>query len=98
MAEMSSRAAIGALAVDAPGGVEHQEARGVDLGAALGHPALDGPLQAQRLPRRQLSPGGPVTHEVEGALADADPPHAVVDAARTQPGLGDGEAGSAIAQ
>ena len=55
---------------------------------ALGDPVLDDSLVAER-----SAEGGPLLgpgdHQVEGPLRHADGPHAVVDAARPEPGLGD---------
>jgi hypothetical protein len=41
---------------------------------------------------------GPLAHQVEGPPGDAQPAHAVVDAARAQPLLGDGDAGTLLAE
>ena len=63
----------------------------MDVGRALGDPGLNHVLVGQRPVGRDGAPGGSRAHEVEGAVADADPAHAVVDAARTEPLLRDNE-------
>ena len=89
---------VGAVPVDAPGGVQHQQPRGVDLRPALGDPLLDDCLEPQRPAGRQLAGDGALAQQVEGALADADPAHAVVDAPGPEPLLGDDEARAALAE
>ena len=65
---------------------------------ALGDPVLHGLPAAERVARRELPRGRPVAHQVEGAAADADPAHRVVDSARAQPGLRHGEPGPLLAE
>ena len=74
--------------------VQDHQAGGVDLGAALGDPGLHD-LRVPSGSPGAISPlGGAAAHELEGALADADPAHAVVDAARAEPLLREREAGA----
>jgi hypothetical protein len=54
MSEISSRGG-GPLVLDAPGGVQHHQPRGVDLGPALGDPLLHHLLRAERHARGQLA-------------------------------------------
>ena len=61
--------------------VKHCQPCGVDLGPALGDPPLHELLERQRAVGRDLAFDGPAAHKVERALADADPPHAMVDSA-----------------
>src|SRR6266542_3303406 len=89
---------LGALVVDLPGRVQHHEARRVDLGAALRDPLLHDLLGAERLARRQLAGDGVAAHDAEGALADPDPAHAVVDAPGPEPLLRDDEPGALLAE
>ena len=76
-----------ALGVHLPGGVQHHQARGVDLHARLGDEVLDelllGELAAERLALVRAP-----AHQLEGALGRADRAHAVVDAARARAGPG----------
>jgi hypothetical protein len=87
-----------AFVVDLPGGLQNHQPRGVDLGSAFGDPLLHGLLRSQGLARRQLARGRPLTHQIEGSLADADPTHAMVDASRSQTLLGDGKTGAFLPQ
>ena len=84
--------------IDQPGGAQDHEAGRVDLGARLGDEGLDDLLVGQGLPVVDLAAEGTLTHEGEGALTDAEPAHAVVDAAGAEALLGDEEAGARGAQ
>ena len=54
-------------------------------------------LSRQR-PAEGLAGVGPLAHHLDGALGGPDRAHAVVDAARAEPVLGDHEAGAALAE
>ena len=54
----------------------------------LGDPVPDHALLGERLAERDPSLGA-LAHQLDGAFGDADRAHAVVDAARPEPGLGD---------
>ena len=71
---------VRALGVHLPRGVEDHQARGVDPGARLGDPLLDDLARAERLAGLDLARHGALAHQIERALADADPAHRVVDA------------------
>src|SRR5215475_7251137 len=76
--------------VHQPGGLQHQQPGLLDPDPGLGDPVLDDALLGQRLAERDPA-GDPLAHQRQGPLARADLPHAVVDPARPEPGLGDGE-------
>src|SRR5690606_19592976 len=71
---------------------QHHQPRGVDLGAALGDPVVDRLLVGQEGAGRDAAAHGVAAHHIQGALADNDPAHTVVDAPRPQPLLGDAKA------
>ena len=90
----------GALVADGvhqPGRLQREQAGLLDLDAGVGDPLLDHALLGQRLaegdPARH-----PPAHQLEGPLGHADAAHAVVDAARAEAGLGDGEAAALLAE
>src|SRR5690606_34415231 len=58
--------------------------------AGFGDPVLDDSLVRQRLAEGDPLVGS-AAHQLESPLCHADGPHAVVDAPRAEPGLGDGE-------
>src|SRR3569832_351939 len=80
--------------IDEPRGAQDEEPRRLDLGARLGDEGLDELLAGERLVAVDLAAERALAHELEGALADADPAHAVVDAARTESLLRNGKAGA----
>ena len=77
--------------------VQHVLAGLVDLDAGLGDPVLDQALLGDRLAER-LAFERPLAHELQCPLGDADRSHAVVDAARAEACLADGEALALAAQ
>jgi hypothetical protein len=83
----------GVALVDLHGGVEHDQARGVDLDARLCQPLQDHAVGGERLAEGLLAV---VVHArdqpLHGLFGGADGPHAVVDAAGTQTALDDLEA------
>src|SRR5437763_1133012 len=83
--------------VHQPGGVEGVEPGLVDVDAGVGHPGLDHALLGQWLAERAAGVG-PLAHELQRPFGGADRPHAVVDAARAEAGLGDGEAAAFLAE
>src|ERR1700691_2271472 len=82
--------ALVAHGVHQPRGLEHEQPGLLDPNPGLGDPVLDNALLGQRLAERGPVER-PVAHELQGPLGRADLPHAVVDAARSQPCLRDGE-------
>ena len=76
--------------VHQPGGLEHQQSQLLDPHAGFGDPVADHALLGQRLAERDAT-GGPPAHHFDGTLRNTDGPHAVVDAARPEASLGDGE-------
>src|SRR5581483_2045765 len=83
--------------VHQPGGVERVEAGLVDGDAGVGHPGLHHALVGQGLAEGAAGVG-PSAHELQRPFGGADRPHAVVDAARAEAGLGDGEAAALLAE
>src|SRR5262249_58207385 len=75
------------LLLDRPGRVQHHQARVVDLRPALRHPLLHQLTRPQKIPGRQLTGDRTLAHDVEGALAYADPAHAVMNASGPEPRL-----------
>jgi len=80
-----------------PGGLEHQQPSLLDPDPALGDPLLHHSLRGEGLAERHtlLHPGA---HEVVRTLGHADQSHAVVDPARAQSCLADGEPTVPLAQ
>src|SRR5215472_1900804 len=76
--------------VHQPGGLEHQQAGRLDPDPGLGDPVLDDALTGQGAAER-VALRGPAAHQLQRPLGRADLPHAVVDAAGAEPGLGDRE-------
>src|SRR4051812_6511047 len=72
------------LAVDQPGGMQHEQPRGADLGSAIGNPVLDGLARTKHSTWRDLTSRGVAAEDIESALADANPPHAVMNAPGTE--------------
>src|SRR5215472_10178909 len=73
-----------------PGGLEHEQPRRLDPDPGLSDPVLDHALVRQRAAER-VPMRGPAAHQLQRPLGRADLPHAVMDAARAEPGLGDRE-------
>ena len=71
-----------------PGRVQHHEARRVDHDARLRDPLARNTLLGHGAAERHAR-GGSLAHFLERALGLADEAHAVVDAARSEPALGD---------
>src|SRR5690606_1194087 len=78
-------------AVHRLGRLQHQKPRLVDRDARFGDGGHDDALLGERLAERDAGLG-PGAHRLERALGQADQPHAVMDAARAEPTLGDLEA------
>src|SRR5215472_2143369 len=76
--------------VHQPRRLEHEQPRLLDPDPGLSDPVLDDALLGQGLAERDTADGA-AAHELQGALGRADLPHAVVDAAGTEPGLCDRE-------
>lgn len=84
---------FGVALVDLDGGVEHDQARSVDLDARLGHPLEQHAVLGQRLAKGDLAGVvQPVDQPLERALRRADGAHRVVDASGAQAALHDLEA------
>lgn len=84
---------LGVAGVDLDGGVEDDEARGVDLEARARDPLDDHAVRGERLPERLLLLVVDARdHPLEGALRRADGSHGVVDAAGPEAALDDLEA------
>src|SRR6266568_3050039 len=84
---------VGALVADRvhqPGGLEDEQPGRLDPDARLRDPVLDHALLGQGPPERRAL-AHPAAHEFQGPLGRPDHPHAVVNPARSQPGLGYGE-------
>src|SRR5262249_10899805 len=81
-----------------PGGIENHEPGRVDARAAFRNPGLDDLLARQRPLAVDAAADGAPAQKVERALTDADPAHAVMDAAWPQPLLRDQEARTLLAQ
>ena len=85
--------AFGVGFVDFDGGVEHDEAGGVDFEPRLGDPFEDDAVLVELLAERFLVRVVDAReHPLEGALGGADGAHRVVDAAGAEPALDDFEA------
>ena len=82
--------AFGAVAVDEPGGLEHQQSGLFDLDAGVRDEFLDDALVGERLAEGGAVLGA-VDHEGQGPFGHADGAHGVVDPAGAEAGLGDGE-------
>ena len=86
-----------ALGVHLPRRVQRHQPRRVHLRRRVGDPVLDrllvGQQRAVRVARLRA-----LAQHVERPARDAEPAHAVVDAARAEPLLGDQEAGAARAE
>ena len=94
MREISWRAAHDALRVHLPRGVQRHQAGGLHLRGGVGDPVLDRLLVA---PAREPWASRYVARSQsmsKARCATPEPAHAVVDAARVQPLLGDQEAGA----
>ena len=82
--------------VHEPGGLEDQQPGLLDPDPRLGDPVLDhallGERAAERGPLRD-----PPAQQFQRPLGATDQPHAVVDPARAEPGLGDGEPAALLA-
>ena len=91
MAWISVWAPLLPTGVHQPGRLEDQQPQLLDLDPGLGDPVPDDALLGQRL-AEGLAAVGTRAHQLDRLLGDADRPHAVVDAARTQTRLGDREA------
>src|SRR6185436_12398353 len=72
--------------------LQNQKACGADFRPTIRDPFLNHLTAAERRPRRDMSRGSSLAHQLKGALANADPPHAVMDTARPKPLLSDGKA------
>ena len=81
----------GALGVHHPGRVQRHQPRRLHLRGAVGDPVLDRLLVRQHRAVR-VAVGGALAHHVEGAPRHPEPAHAVVDAPRDEPVLGEDEA------
>ena len=79
------RAFAAPLLLDRFGGVQDEQAGGVDLGAALGNPVLDRLHVTEHAALGELPRLRARDHDLERALADADPAHAVLNAPGTEP-------------
>ena len=80
-----------AFIFDHPGCMKHHQACSLDIRRAFGYPGLDNLLVGQFAVRGDYSVPGPGNHKVEGAVADADPAHTMMDAAGAEPFLGNYE-------
>jgi hypothetical protein len=74
-----------------------EQPRLVDLDPAVGDPLADHTLLGDRLAERRALVSA-AAHQLQRTLGGADRAHAVVDAARTQPRLGDREAAALLAE
>src|SRR6267154_1627196 len=84
---------VGALVphrVHQPRGLEDKQPGLLDPDPRLGDPVLDHALLGERPPERGPA-RDPLAQQFERPLGSTDHPHAVVDPARAEPGLGDGE-------
>jgi hypothetical protein len=82
--------ALVAHGVHHPRGLEHEQPGLLDAHPGFGDPVLDDPLLGQWLAERGPV-GDPLAHQPERTFRRADEPHAVMDPARAEPGLGDRE-------
>ena len=80
-----------------PRRLQDQQARLLDLDAGLGDPLADHALLGERAAEADAA-RDTIDHQLERALGRPDHPHAVVDAPRAEPGLGDREAGALLAE
>ncbi len=85
-----------ALGVDHPGRVQRHQARGRHLGRRIGYPVLHR-FVARKLLAECLALQCALAEHVEGAPRLAEPAHAMVNAARSQPGLRDEETLTSLA-
>src|SRR3989440_4921528 len=86
-----------AQVVDDPGCLERQEARLLDFQLRLGNPVLYDPLLSERLAKGYAGSGA-LAHEFQGILRSPNCTHAMMDASRTETGLGNGEAAAFFSQ
>ena len=83
--------------IDHPRRFEGQEARLLDLQFGLSDPILDDALFGQGFAKGNARVGA-LAHQLQGVSRRADRAHAVMDASRSQAGLGDGEAAARLSQ
>ena len=91
IAETSRQRVHRAAHVELPGGVEHQQPGLVDGDPGVGDALAVAAEVDQRLAERRALEAAPAG-QLERQLGQPDQPHAVVDAARAEPALGDREA------